>query len=110
MHTLGCTNPDCTYQVTPEFRAATYTAFEPLYLIFHNLLQDKGRTKVSPALALWEEIAILLGVTEEKVREKWKEDKQCGDAYCMNRGPEVKTLACVRCHTIFYCGKACQKR
>ncbi|KAF9458232.1 hypothetical protein BDZ94DRAFT_118796 [Collybia nuda] len=113
MHTLSsstCTDTDCAYVDTPEFRTATYRSFEPLYLPFRSVLRDADKIKPSVALVLWEELAALLGVTEAKIKERWRQGRQCGEVHCQNRGEDVKTLACIRCQSIYYCDKACQRR
>jgi hypothetical protein len=109
-HTIECKSPKCLFKVTPAFRKGTRSSFERVYIPTLHTLRESG-TPDSKALNLWERIARDLEVSEASVRCKWRVEKQCCNPECPKRKlSNVKVMACVRCQSVFYCGRTCQKR
>lgn len=116
-HVMTCERgnacPSCKGPVPESFLKAARTSLEPVAIPTWEALRQAETAKTSKYLALWYEMILLLGITRESIRERYRLEKKCCNLDCPTRnsgGRSEKKSTCVRCYSVYYCDRVCQRR
>ncbi|KIM83471.1 hypothetical protein PILCRDRAFT_425321 [Piloderma croceum F 1598] len=109
---LACNSPGCVYKALPDFIGACQKKLEYPYIPIRDRL--RGEDWCSAELQLWEEFAAAVGVSEEKLLEKWEREGKCCFPCCAKRagGKAEKNKMvkrCSGCLEVRYHDRTCQK-
>lgn len=105
--------PSCKGPVPDSFLKAARTSLEPVAIPTWEALRQSETPKTSKYLALWHDMILLLGITRQSIRERYRLEKKCCNLDCPTRnsgGRSEKKSTCIRCYSVYYCDRVCQRR
>jgi hypothetical protein len=112
-HSMTCRNEaGCAYHATPIFIQAARTSLERIAIQTLISLEEEVKTS-KKYINLWHQLLVLLGITRQTIRERYRLDKKCCNLECPARKSGIrqeKKHTCSQCRAVWYCDAICQKR
>ncbi|PPQ99662.1 hypothetical protein CVT26_009196 [Gymnopilus dilepis] len=116
-HCITCDHDEgCDARPTPSYLAAARSALArvavPTLVALHPqtaVCSTRDRTRF---FLCWNSLISSLGINEDTIRERHRTDRKCCNLRCPSRnfGAESnKKSTCMRCKSVFYCNRECQK-